>query len=93
MHNVNIDTNISIVAHPVSGVCTLAVQWECMRIVCRRSRDRIPFASFFTPDQNRYIRVCTGIYWYVPVCTSMNQYVRVHTGMYWYELVCTGIYL
>ena len=26
MHNVNIDTNISIVTHPVSGVCTLAVQ-------------------------------------------------------------------
>ncbi len=86
-------TNVSIVAYPVFGVCTLAVQWECMRIVCRRSRVRNPFAFILNPDQNRYVRVCTGMYWYVPVSTSTNQYVRVHAGMYWYELVCTGIYL
>ncbi len=86
-------TNISIVAYLVFGVCTLAVQslWECMQIVCRRSRVQNLFASFLNPDQNRYVR--TGMNWYVPVCTSMYQYVRVHAGMYWYELVCTGIYL
>ncbi len=85
MHNVNhdTDTNISIVTHPVSGVCTLAVQWESIRIVCRRSRDRNTFASFLNPDQERYELVCTGMYQYVPVCFSMN----------WYELVCTDIYL
>jgi hypothetical protein len=83
MHNVSIDTNISIVTHPVSGVCILAVQWESMRIVCRRSWVQNPFASFLNPDQDRYELVCTGMYWYVPVCFSMN----------WYELVCTDIYL
>jgi len=83
MHNVNIDTNISIVTHPVSGVCTLAVQWESMRIVCRRSWVQNLFASFLNPDQERYELVCFGMCWYVPVCFSMN----------WYELVCTDIYL
>ena len=83
MHNVNIDTNISIVTHPVSGVCTLAVQWESMRTVCRRSWVQNPFASFLNPDQERYELVCFGMCWYVPVCFSMN----------WYELVCTDIYL
>ena len=83
MHNVNIDTNISIVTHPVSGVCTLAVQWESMRIVCRRSWVQNLFASFLNPDQERYELVCFGMCWYVPVCFSMNCY----------ELVCTDIYL
>ena len=62
MHNVNIDTNISIVTHPVSAVCTLAVQWESMRIVCRRSWVQNPFASFLNPEQERYVLVCTGMY-------------------------------
>ena len=35
----------------------------------------------------------TGMYMYVPVCTSMYWYVLVCTGMYWYVLVCTGMYL
>jgi hypothetical protein len=83
MHNCNIDTSISIVTHPVSGVCTLAVQWESMRTVCRRSWVQNPFASFLNPDQERYELVCFGMYWYVPVSFSMN----------WYELVCTDIYL
>ncbi len=85
MHNDNIDTNImiSIVLHPVSGVCTLAVQWESMRRVCRRSWVQNPFAFFLNPDQERYELVCSGMYLYIPVCFSMN----------WYELVCTDIYL
>ncbi len=77
MYNDDIDTNIFIVKHPVSGVCSLAVQWECMRIVCRRSRVRTPFASFLNPDQERYELVYTGMYWYVPVCISMIRYMQV----------------
>ncbi len=50
-------TNISTVAYPVFGVCTLEVQWECMQIVCRRSRVRHPFAYFLNPDHHRYVRV------------------------------------
>ncbi len=93
MYNVDIDTNILIVNHTVSGVCTLAAQWECMQIVCRRSQVWNPFASFLNPYQKRYELVWTGIYWYVLVCTSMYQYEQVHAGMYWYVLVCTDIYL
>jgi hypothetical protein len=77
MHNVDIDTDISIVTHPVSGVCTLAAQWESMRIVCKRSRVQNPFVSFLNPDQERYELVYTGMYWYVPVCFSMNGYMQV----------------
>ncbi len=93
MHNYDINTNISVAPYPVFGVCTLVVQWECMRTVCRRSRARIPFAFFFNLDQHRYELGCTGMYSYVPVCTSMNQYVWLHTSMYWYVLVCTSLYL
>ncbi len=82
----NMYINISRATYPVFGVCTLAVQWECMRTVCRRSRVRMWFAFFLNPDQHRYELVCT-MYWYVLVCTSMYQYVRVCTQ--W--LVCTGI--
>ena len=96
MHNCDISTNISVAPYPVFGVCTLAVQWECMRTVCRRSRIRIPFAFFPNLDQHRYELECTGMYWYVLVCTSMYQYEPVCTGtcwLSWYELVCTDIYL
>jgi hypothetical protein len=32
MHNYDISTNISVAPYPVFGVCTLAVQLECMCI-------------------------------------------------------------
>ncbi len=82
MHNYDIYTKISVAPYPVCGVCTLAVQWECMQTVCRRSRVRNPFAFFSNLNQHTYELVCTGMYSYVPVCTSMYQYVCVHTGMY-----------
>jgi hypothetical protein len=77
VHNADIDINISVVRHPVSGVCTLVAQWESMRIVCRRSLVQNPFAFFLNPDQERYELVYTGMYWYVPVCFSMNGYMQV----------------
>jgi hypothetical protein len=77
------------VPYPVFGVCTLAVQWECMRTVCRSSRVRSLFASFLNLDQQRYELVCTGMYWYVPVWTSMYRYIHVCTGMCQYVLVYT----
>ncbi len=81
MHNYNIITNVSIAPYPVFGFCTLAVQWRCMRTVCRRSRVRILFAFFPNRDQHRYELECTGMYWYVPVCTSMDGYIQVCTDM------------
>jgi hypothetical protein len=49
MNNWNMYTNVSLVTYPVFGVCTLAVQWEHMRNLCRRSRVRTCFAPFFNP--------------------------------------------
>ncbi len=91
MHNVDIDTNISIVTHPVSGVCTLAAQWESMRTVCRRSLVQNPFAFFFNPDQERYELVCTGMYQYVSVWTGTRRYELVWASMYWYILASHSI--
>ncbi len=66
-HKGDIDTNIFSVTYQVVGVCIFAAQWECLGIVCRRLRVRIPFASFLNPDQDWYELVCTCMYWYGPV--------------------------
>ncbi len=70
IHNFDISTNISIAPYLVFGVCTLAVQWECMRTVCRRSRVRNPLAFFRT-------LISIGMNWNILVCTGMYQYVQV----------------
>jgi hypothetical protein len=42
---------------------------------------------------NRYVLVCTGIYWYVLACTGMYQYIPVHTIHLLYVPVRTCTYL
>jgi hypothetical protein len=80
----NMYTNISCATYPVIGVCTLAVQWEYMRTVCRRSQVRIWFAFFFNPDQHRYELVCTGMYWilisflFLQIYRGRNQSEKYH---------------
>jgi hypothetical protein len=71
-----------IFAYPVFDTGTLSVHWETSLTACRRLRVQTLFAPFRNPDQNWDVLGCTGMHWYVLVCTGIYY-------MYWYVLVCT----
>ncbi len=58
-------------ASPVFDNGTLSVHRESRLTVCRRLQVQTPFASFWNPDQNWYVLVCTGMHWYLLVCTGI----------------------
>ncbi len=108
MHNYYISTNILVAPDPVFGVCTLAVQLECMRTVCRISGFKTHLHFFRTlisigMNWNVLVSWCTGMYqferaWtsmygYIQVCTDMCKYVLVYTCRLQYIHVCTSTHI
>jgi hypothetical protein len=58
-------------AYPVFDTGTLSVHRESRLTVCRRLVVQTPFAPFWNPDQNWDVLGCTGMHWYVLVCTGI----------------------
>ncbi len=86
------DRYMTVIWQPMSYDCHIPViSLDPAQIVIWPSYDgHIPVINHFWGFQ-MWSFFCTGMYWYVPVCTVIHNSRKVRTGMY-YRYVHTGTY-